>query len=228
VTRLRDAWNGLGREQRGVLVAAGVLLATMLLPWYSKSVDAVVRGQITSQSSSKLAITVFSWVEAAIFLVAVGVATLVLARGERRAFHLPGGDGLVVSLAGAWATFLIFFRFVDKPSGGGAGTFRVEYGLSWGIFFGLLAALALLASGLRLRAAHVREPALPGDVAPSDGPAGVADDAAERRREREARRAARPRPQPDAAPTTVTQRRDHHDAPTTVDPPQLPFGQDPS
>jgi hypothetical protein len=211
MARLRTTWAGLGPEQRTVVVAAGVLLATMLLPWYSKSVDAVGNGRILSQSSTKLAITVFSWVEAAVFLVAAGVLVLVLARGQRRAFHLPGGDGTVVAAGGAWATFLIFYRFVDKPSGGGSTTFRVEYGLSWGIFFGLLAALALLASGLRLRAAHVREPALPGDVAPTDGPGGVAgpsaaSTAAERRREREARRADRPRPSRDAAATTVDPR----------------------
>lgn len=248
MTRLRAAWAGLGHEQRLALVAALALLTTMLLPWYSKSVDAVVGGQLTSQSSAKLAITVFSWVEAAIFLVAVGVAVLVLARGERRAFHLPGGDGVVVATAGAWATFLIFYRFLDKPSGGGSGQLRVEYGLSWGIFFGLLAALALLASGLRLRAAHVTEPALPGDVAPTDAPAGVAEPSvADRRREREARRAPRVRPTPDAAATLVEPRppnpplqpppppgpqdgaqRASDEAPTTVEPPQLPFDQEPS
>jgi hypothetical protein len=63
---------------------------------------------------------------------------------------------------------------VDKPGGGGGGQLRVEYGLSWGIFFGLLAALALVAAGLGLRAAQVAEPALPGDVAPDGGPAPTA------------------------------------------------------
>lgn len=171
--RLAAAWRALAREQRLVVVAAVALLASMLLPWYSRSVDAVVRGQLETASSSKLAITVFSFVEAAIFLVAVGVTLLVLARGDRRAFHLPGGDGAIVTAAGAWATFLIFFRFVDKPGGGSGGQLQVEYGLSWGIFFGLLAALALAAAGLRLRAAQLAEPALPGDVAPSDGPSGA-------------------------------------------------------
>ena len=171
LARLVAAWGNLAREQRLVVAAAAVLLATMLLPWYSRSVDAVVDGKLETTTSSKLAITVFSFVEAAIFLVAVGVTALVVARGDKRAFHLPGGDGTIVTAAGAWATFLIFYRFVDKPGGGGGGQLRVEYGLSWGIFFGLLAALALLAAGLRLRAAQVAEPALPGDIAPDGGPA---------------------------------------------------------
>ncbi len=169
--RLAAAWGALAREQRLVMLAAGVLLATMLLPWYSRSVDAVVGGRLETASSGTLAITVFSWVEAAIFLVAVGVTVLVLARGDRRAFHLPGGDGTIVTAAGAWATFLIFYRFVDQPGGAGGGQLQVEYGLSWGIFFGLLAALALAGTGLRLRAAQIAEPALPGDVAPDGGAA---------------------------------------------------------
>ncbi len=170
LARLVAAWGNLAREQRRVAAAAALLLATMLLPWYSRSVDAVVGGKLETATSAKLAITVFSFVEAAIFLVAVGVTVLVLARGDKRAFHLPGGDGTIVTAAGAWATFLIFYRFVDKPGGGGGGQLRVEYGLSWGIFFGLLAALALVAAGLGLRAAQVAEPALPGDVAPDGGP----------------------------------------------------------
>ncbi len=171
LARFVAAWGSLAREQRLVVAAAGGLLATMGLPWYSRSVDAVANGTLTTSTSAKLAITVFSFVEAAIFLVAVGVTALVLARGDKRAFHLPGGDGTIVTAAGAWATFLIFYRFVDKPDGGGGGQIRVEYGLSWGIFFGLLSALALVAAGLRLRAAQVAEPALPGDVAPDGGPA---------------------------------------------------------
>jgi len=234
LARLVAAWRALAREQRLVVVAAGVLLATMALPWYSRSVDAVVGGKLETATSAKLAITVFSFVEAAIFLVAVGVTALVLARGDKRAFHLPGGDGTIVSAAGAWATFLIFYRFVDKPGGSGSGQLQVEYGLSWGIFFGLLAALALVAAGLRLGAAQVAEPALPGDLAPDGGPvrtpvpparapraaapspAARSDDPtrARRRQEREERRRAarataetpvrKRRPPPDEAPTRHT------------------------
>jgi hypothetical protein len=173
VRRLIAAWGNLVAEQRAVLLAALALLATMLLPWYSRTVSAVVSNKLVQSGESKLAITVFSFVEAAIFLVALGVSLLVLARGDRRPFHLPGGDGTIVSIAGAWATFLIFYRFLDKPGGGGGNQVQVEYGLSWGIFFGLLAALALLVSGLRLRAAQPAEPARAGTVAPSDGPVGA-------------------------------------------------------
>jgi hypothetical protein len=222
------AWGALAREQRLVVIAAGALLATMLLPWYSLEAFASVGGKLEKTASAKLAITVFSFVEAAIFLVAVGVTALVLARGDKRAFHLPGGDGTIVTGAGAWATFLIFYRFVDKPGAEGGAPVRLEYGLSWGIFFGLLAALALVAAGLRLRAAQIVEPALPGDVAPDGGapvragasrvdpparaaPAGAAsrtahaDDLTREQRRRE--RAARRDPAGASADTPVRERR---------------------
>ncbi len=171
--RLAAALRNLAAEQRAVLLAAGVLLLTMLLPWYSTTITGNVGGKLGQVAGGgKLAITVFSFVEAAVFLVAIGVTLLILARGDRRPFHLPGGDGIVVTAAGAWAMFLIFYRFVDKPSGTKTAQTATEYGLSWGIFFGLLAALALLVTGLRLRAAQLTEPVLPGTVAPSDGPDG--------------------------------------------------------
>jgi len=219
---LGAAWRALVREQRLVVAAAVGLLGTMLLPWYSRSVNAIVGGRLETASSSKLAITVFSFVEAAIFLVAAGVTVLMLARGQRRAFHLPGGDGLVVTAAGGWATFLVFYRFVDKPGGGGGGQLQVEYGLSWGIFFGLLAALALVGAGLRLRAAQVVEPALPSHVAPGPAVGAHRPAAAEnptrvqRREEREARRRAN-------ADTPVRERR-----PGADEAPTRPFGEPPA
>jgi len=210
LARLVAAWRALAREQRLVVAAAAVLLATMLLPWYSRSVTAVVDGRLDRLTETKLALTVFSFVEAAIFLVAVGIIALMLARGARRAFHLPGGDGAIVAISGAWAVFLVFFRFIDKPSGSGATQNRVpvsiDYDLSWGIFFGLLAALALVAAGLRLRAAQVAEPALPGDVAPNGGPASTAE-----QRPRTPRAAA-PSPAPRSDDPTRARRRQREES----------------
>jgi hypothetical protein len=189
--------RGLAAEQRLAGIAAVVLLLTMFLPWYTKETTAAVNGQPVTVSQNRMAITVFSWVEAAIFLVAVGVAVLLVMRSRGKAFHLPGGDGLVVTAAGAWATFLVFFRFVDKPSGQTGRGVLTDYGLSWGIFFGLLAALLLAYTGLRLRGARVAEPHLAGaDPDPEPWPEGErgavdAASAAERAAARQARRAQR-------------------------------------
>jgi hypothetical protein len=127
----------------------------MFLPWYA--VVTVVRQddrRIVTQTVPKSALFVFSWVEAAVLLVCVAVLALLLARAERRPFHLPGGDGLVLALAGAWASLLIVWRLFDRPEPGRG----VPVGVAWGIFVALAAAGALVYAGLRVRAAHPPEP----------------------------------------------------------------------
>lgn len=157
LSRLRAAWRALPRDQRLAGTAALVLLLTMVLPWYSASRPVAIprRGaQLVHDNQS--AIQAFSWVEAAVLLVALGVLGLLLARGERRAFHLPGGDGAVIVAAGAWAALLIVWRLFDKPSLGQG----VVVGLAWGIFVSFMAAVLLAAAGNRVRRAHRPEPPL--------------------------------------------------------------------
>jgi hypothetical protein len=195
MTRARNAWSALAPEQRTVALAAMLVLGSLLLPWYSKTTNAITRTGLDTKHEAKIAITVASFVEASIFLVAVAVLALMYARGQRKAFHLPFGDGIVVSAAGAWVGFLVFYRFIDHPPGGVSKTLAYDYGLSWGIFFGLLAGAFLLFAGTRLRLAHVPEPALPGE-APT-----VADRRPPRRRERPPRDAFG---DPTEPPTTTT------------------------
>lgn len=171
MTSVLDAWAALNRPQRRVGVAAFLLLGSMLLPWYTKTTSASTQSvfsarAIQTEHERALAITTFTFVEAAIFLVAVGVLYLMYARGRERGFHLPFGDGNVITGAGAWATFLVFYRFVDQPSGNSSPGIIQDYSLSWGIFFGLLAALFLAYTGQQLRQAHIEEPPLPPAVAP--------------------------------------------------------------
>lgn len=153
-SRLRAASGALDRDQRFVAGAALVLLVAMFLPWYEKSV--VVAG---SRSFAKDTISAFgavSFVEAAIFLVSAGVLVLVLARAEGGTFHLPGGDGTVIFVAGLWASGLIFFRVFDRPEvSGDAGT----VGIQWGFFVAFAAAGLLAYAGQRMRAAS--RPAAP-------------------------------------------------------------------
>ena len=152
IGRVRRAWRALGPEQRLAAVAALALFATMLLPWYQ--LQRVVRGDIRSHDVN--AFGVFSFVEAAVLLVVLGVLALLFARGEDRGFHLPGGDGTVIFAAGLWAGFLLFFRVLDRPPGGG-----YPVGIAWGFFIAFIAAGFLAYAGARLRAAHRPEPPLP-------------------------------------------------------------------
>ena len=130
--------------------AAAALIFSMVLPWYQVSA--------LGKSESRSALQVFTWVEAAILLVAAAVLYLVWARAHRQRFHLPGGDGLIVSLAGGWVLALLVWRLFDKPSISGPTT---TVGIDWGIFVALLAAGALVAAGARVRAAGRPEPANP-------------------------------------------------------------------
>lgn len=137
--RLAAAWRALAREQRLAAAAAAALFLTMFLPWYT----------VTPARAASFSLTPFrawSFVEAAILLVAVGVLALLFARAEGKRFRLPFGDGGVVLGAGAWVVFLVFYRQFDKPEVGGA-----VVGVDWGMFVTILAGGALVLAGLRLR-----------------------------------------------------------------------------
>jgi hypothetical protein len=194
IGRVRRAFGVLAPEQRLAGACAIGLFLTMFLPWYTRDTTAVVSGKLQTVGSTLMAFKAFSFVEAAILLVAVGVLVLLFARGERKAFHLPGGDGLVILAAGAWVALLCFYRLIDNKTGSTTAFQKVDYGVSWGIFVTLLCGLALAYAGQRVRAAHVAEPPLPGEG--PDAPT-VAD--------RRTRRQAEPErpPRTDEAPTSV-------------------------
>jgi hypothetical protein len=151
--------RALPKEMQLAGAGAVALGLSMLLPWYQKSFFA--RGVVVDDNLS--AFGVFTFVEAAILLVALAVLFLVWARSQRKGFHLPGGDGAAIALAGAWCVLLLVWRLFDKPGVQGPGA---TIGLQWGIFGALLAAGALAAIGLRVRAAHRPEP--PNPAAESD------------------------------------------------------------
>jgi hypothetical protein len=142
--------RSLPPESRLTGGAAAALIVSMVLPWYQVS--------SLGKAESRSAFAVFTWVEAAILLVAAAVLYLVWARAQRRRFHLPGGDGFVVSLAGGWVLALLIWRLFDKPAISGPTT---TVGIDWGIFVALLAAGALVAAGARVRTAGRPEPPNP-------------------------------------------------------------------
>jgi hypothetical protein len=156
VARVRRDWQAMTSEQRLTAIAAAGLFVSMFLPWYKKS--AFSGGRVVENTLS--AFGVFSFVEAAVLLVAVAVLVMVFARAERRAFHLPGGDGPVIVAAGAWVCVLLIWRLFDKPSV--AGLRGGTAGIEWGVFVALAAAGLLVYAGTRVRAAHRPEPPLPG------------------------------------------------------------------
>jgi hypothetical protein len=146
LSRLRE----LQPELRNAGLAAAALALSLFLPWYTQSY--VPQGAREFVKRNMSAFGVFSFVEAAVLLVSAAVLFLIWARSEGKAFHLPGGDGTAIVLAGGWAVLLIVWRLFDKPN---APNPSEDYGLQWGI------AVALTVTGARVRAAHRPEPPNP-------------------------------------------------------------------
>lgn len=159
LARIGRNWRALTPEQRLAAIAAILLLLSMLLPWYQETGNAIVEGKLVRIDDSKSAFGVYSFVEAAIFVVVVGVIALLWARAERKSFHLPGGDGTIIMGAGLWVMFLIFYRQLDKPNGRKEGLIQTSIGVQWGIFVAFLLGALLAYAGYRIRAARVPEPA---------------------------------------------------------------------
>ncbi len=155
--RLVRAWRALSADDRLAAFAAFGLFVSMLLPWYQQ--NAVVTASRTTPlvSQDLSAFGVFSFVEAAVLLVAIGVVVLLFARAERHTFHLPGGDGTVVLGAGLWAALLLVWRLFDKPGIAGKGV-AGNVGIQWGIFFALGAAGVLAYAGARMRRGRQPKP----------------------------------------------------------------------
>jgi hypothetical protein len=166
------------KELQLAALAAIVLAFTLILPWYQKSY--FQEGKVVQANVS--AFGVFTFVEAAVLLVAAAVLFLVWARSQQKGFHLPGGDGVAITLAGGWAMLLLVWRLFDKPDIQGAGA---TMGIQWGIFGAMVAAGALIVAGARVRALHAPEP--PNPAADDDGWVSPA------RRERERTPERRPR-----------------------------------
>jgi len=156
--------------------AIGLFLA-MFLPWYQRQFFVVVGGKLQPGSDSQTAWAQFSFVELAVLLVAAGVLTLLFQRAEGKAFHLPGGDGWVITAAGLWTCGLIVWRIFDKQGGSAHGQNATTYGIEWGIFVALGVAASLAYAGSRIRASHRPEPPLPGDDGPRDRPPPEPEDA---------------------------------------------------
>jgi hypothetical protein len=153
MSRLTHAWRAMEAEQRLAALASLGLLVTMFFPWYGLQSLNRKTGVIYSHNIS--AFGDVSFVEAAVFLVAAGVSALLLGRAEGRDFRLPGGDGTIVLVAGAWAALLIFYRVFSRPAGDG-----YPVGIEWGFFLAFVAAGTLAFAGWRMRAGERPEPPL--------------------------------------------------------------------
>src|SRR5262249_38148503 len=172
MSRITRAWRALEREQRLAAVAAIGLFVSMFLAWYSKTGTFIERCLAQATPASPNAFQRVFCVEGAVLLVSAGVLAMLFARVEGRAFQLPGGDGLIVMIAGGWSAVLIFYRLLDKPTLHGTQRITATVGVEWGIFLALLIALGLVYAGARIRASEAPEPPLTRSRADRVRPAG--------------------------------------------------------
>jgi hypothetical protein len=166
-TRFVRAWRGLPQERRLAALASAGLFVTLFLPWYQESVFANGVTNLRQASSSLTGWAAFSFVEAAVLLVAAAVLILLFVRAEGQAFHVPGGDGGVITAAGLWTCLLIVWRIFDKEGTSRHGQIAYTSGIEWGIFVALGVAGVLTYAGSQIRLAHEPEPPLPGEAEPS-------------------------------------------------------------
>ncbi len=170
LTRLTRAWRRLPSERRLAAGAAVGLALTLFLPWYQETVIAPSGTRLQSTSASLTGWGAFSFVEAAVLVVALAVLTLLFQRAEGHPFHLPGGDGWAITAAGAWTSLLVVWRIFDKQGTSSHGQYDATSGIEWGIFVALAAAALLAWAGTRIRAAREPEPPLPGQRDPEPPP----------------------------------------------------------
>ena len=157
------AWRELPQERRLAAMASVGLFFTLFLPWYQETVFANGVTSLRSASSSLTGWGAFSFVEAAVLLVAAAVLILLFVRAEGQAFHVPGGDGGVITAAGFWTCVLVIWRIFDKEGTTRHGQIAYTSGIEWGIFVALGVAAVLTYAGSQIRLAHEPEPPLPGE-----------------------------------------------------------------
>jgi hypothetical protein len=151
---VRRAWRALPSDHRLAAAAALGLFLTLFLPWYQETGLAEAGSRVQAATASLTGWAAFSWVEAAILLVAAAVLALLFLRAEGHAFQLPGGDGVIVTAAGGWTCLLVIWRIIDKEGVSHQGPFATTWGIEWGIFIALGVAGTLTYAGSRIRAAH--------------------------------------------------------------------------
>jgi hypothetical protein len=207
--RVMRAWRSLPPERRLAASAAIGLFATLFLPWYQETVLVANGKKLPVATASVTGWGAFSFVEAAVLLVATGVLVLLFQRAEGKAFHVPGGDGGVITVAGGWTCVLVVWRIFDKQGTSVHGQGADISGIEWGIFVALAVAAVLTYSGTRIRSAHRAEPPLPGEEPSPNRPPSPSPPPPARRRAQAPRPVAADvgRPQPPAQAPRPTRRR---------------------
>jgi len=133
--------RGLGGNERIAVIGAGVMVGSLLLPWYQSPIsnDLVFTG-----------IGAFGWAEAALVLIAAATVFLALQGGGGYVPPRPLREWGLFVAAGTWSAAIVVYRIIDRPKFTLAGHDQ-PYDLHYAIFVALAGAAVIVAAGLRMR-----------------------------------------------------------------------------
>ena len=139
--RLWRDLRGLGGNERIAVIGAGVMVGSLLLPWYQSPIsnDLVFTG-----------IGAFGWAEAALVLIAAATVFLALQGGGGYVPPRPLREWGLFVAAGGWSAAIVVYRMIDRPKFTLAGHDQ-PYDLHYAIFVALAGAAIIVAAGLRMR-----------------------------------------------------------------------------
>ena len=132
---------------RFAAIAAIVIAASLLLPWYGFRIEKV--GAV-----SRTGLDAFGWGQATLLLIVCAALVLIALSARGYVPPRPLSEGSLLVAAGAWAAVVCGYLMLDRPEQlEPFGPVRLRYG----IFVALAAAVALALGGLRIRqeARHV-------------------------------------------------------------------------
>jgi hypothetical protein len=139
--RLLQDLRGLGGNERIAVIGAGVMVGSLLLPWYQSPVsnDLVFTG-----------IGAFGWAEGALVLIAAATTFLALQGGGGYVPPRPLREWGLFVAAGSWSAVIVVYRMIDRPKFTLGGNDQ-PYDLHYAIFVALAGAALIIAAGLRMR-----------------------------------------------------------------------------
>jgi hypothetical protein len=137
---LRDL-RGLGGNERIAVIGCGVMVGSLLLPWYASPIsnDLVFTG-----------IGAFGWAEGTLVLIALATTFLALQCGGGYVPPRPLREWSLIVVAGCWAALIVLYRMFDRPRFTLSGHDQ-PYDLHYAIFVALGGAVIIVMAGLRMR-----------------------------------------------------------------------------
>ena len=140
-TKLMGDLRGLSVNERIAVIGAGVMVASLLLPWYESPI---------SNDLVRTGVDAFGWAEAALVLIALATAFLALQGGGGYVPPRPLREWGLFVAAGSWAVVIVLYRIADRPRFTLAGHDQ-PYDLHYAIFVALAGAVMIVTAGLRMR-----------------------------------------------------------------------------